>query len=63
MAAAPRRRSVTHTIPERSDEVPNRTRRGSREGSRGGRPSAFGKQVYMDRNVLERCSAGLLRSW
>ncbi|WP_405875614.1 IS5 family transposase [Streptomyces xanthophaeus] len=54
-----RRRSVTHTIPERSDEVPNRTRR----GSRGGRPPAFGKQVYMDRNVLERCSAGLLRSW
>ncbi|MFE3627206.1 IS5 family transposase [Streptomyces goshikiensis] len=53
-----RRRGITHTIPERSDQVRNRTRR----GSRGGRPPAFDKQVYKHRNVVERCF-NRLKQW
>lgn len=53
-----RRRGITHTIPERSDQVRNRTRR----GSRGGRPPAFNKQVYKHRNVVERCF-NRLKQW
>jgi transposase len=37
-------------IPERADEQPNRTGR----GSRGGRPPAFDKTAYRDRNTVER---------
>jgi transposase len=46
-----RRRGVGHTIPERSDQIRNRLRR----GHRGGRPPAFHKQLYKRRNVVERC--------
>ncbi|MFH8346300.1 IS5 family transposase [Streptomyces sp. NPDC018045] len=42
---------IGHTIPQRSDQIRNRLRR----GSRGGRPLAFGQQIYTWRNVVERC--------
>lgn len=46
-----RRRRVAAIIPERTDQVANRLRR----GSRGGRPPGFDKQAYKGRNVVERC--------
>ncbi|WUC24753.1 IS5 family transposase [Streptomyces sp. NBC_00562] len=46
-----RRRGIAHTIPERADQKRNRARR----GSRGGRPPRFDKQLYKQRNVVERC--------
>ncbi|MFD6953394.1 IS5 family transposase [Nocardiopsis sp. NPDC060348] len=46
-----RRRGIPHTIPERADQVRNRSRR----GSRGGRPPAFDREAYTHRNVVERC--------
>lgn len=45
-----RRRGISHTIPERADQIRNRLRRGSRDG----RPPAFDKQLYKRRNVVER---------
>jgi transposase len=45
------RREISHTIPERADQVAGRARR----GSRGGRPPVFDPQVYKRRNVVERC--------
>jgi transposase len=53
-----RGRGVGHTIPERSDQFRNRPRR----GSRGGRPPAFDKQFYKQRNVVERCF-NRLKQW
>ncbi|MGA5411229.1 IS5 family transposase [Streptomyces lavendulocolor] len=50
-----RRRGIVATIPERRDQVANRLRR----GTRGGRPPAFDKEIYRDRNVVERCFARL----
>ncbi len=50
-----RRRGIIATIPERRDQAANR-RRG---GSLGGRPPAFGRVAYRDRNVVERCFARL----
>ncbi|EFL14709.1 LOW QUALITY PROTEIN: transposase, partial [Streptomyces sp. C] len=50
-----RRRGIVVTIPERRDQVANRRRR----GRLGGRPPAFDKEVYRDRNVVERCFARL----
>ncbi|MEU4776549.1 transposase [Micromonospora sp. NPDC023633] len=41
---------IGHTIPERADQQANRRR----QGSHGGRPSAFDKQRYKRRNVVER---------
>ncbi|MBD0691083.1 hypothetical protein BG452_33570 [Streptomyces sp. CBMA123] len=38
-------------MPERRDQEANRRRR----GRLGGRPPAFDKVVYRDRNVVERC--------
>lgn len=46
-----RRRGIGHTIPERTDQQANRTRR----GQRGGRPPVFDRQVYRRRNVVKRC--------
>ncbi|WP_405670197.1 IS5 family transposase [Streptomyces sp. NBC_00055] len=46
-----RRRGIPHTIPERSDQKANRRNR----GRHGGRPPAFNKQLYRNRNVVERC--------
>ncbi|GIG79622.1 IS5 family transposase [Planotetraspora kaengkrachanensis] len=46
-----RRRGISHTIPERADQIANRRNR----GSRGGRRPAFDRDVYKRRNVVERC--------
>lgn len=51
-----RRRGIAITIPERRDQAANRRRR---RGRLGGRPPAFDKKVYRDRNVVERCFARL----
>ena len=53
-----RHRGISHTIPERADQVRNRLRR----GCRGGRPPAFDKQLYKRRNVVERCF-NRLKQW
>jgi transposase len=45
-----RRRRIEVVIPERSDQIANRRRR----GRRGGRPPGFDRQVYKRRNVIER---------
>ncbi|MFI6575196.1 IS5 family transposase [Nocardiopsis sp. NPDC050513] len=50
-----RRRGIAATIPERRDQVANRRRR----GRFGGRPPAFDREIYRDRNVVERCFARL----
>ncbi|MEV6961056.1 transposase, partial [Streptomyces sp. NPDC051207] len=46
-----RRRTIRHTIAERSDHVRNPLRR----ASHGGHPPAFDRRVYKRRNVIERC--------
>jgi transposase len=53
-----RRRGIAHTIPERADQIARR----AAKGSRGGRPPAFDKQVYRQRNVVERCF-NRLKQW
>jgi transposase len=53
-----RRRGIAHTIPEKKDPKANRHRR----GSAGGRPPAFDKERYKDRNVVERCF-NRLKQW
>lgn len=45
-----RRRGIRHVIPEKSDHRAARLRR----GPHGGRPPAFDKERYKDRNVVER---------
>src|SRR5690606_12129014 len=50
--------TIRHAIPERSEPVRSRIRR----GSQGGRPPAFDKQVYKRRNVVERCF-NRLKQW
>lgn len=45
-----RRRRITATIPEPTDQAKNRTRR----GRRGGRPPGFDPERYRQRNVVER---------
>jgi transposase len=44
-----RRRGITAVIPERKDQLANR----KRKGSRGGRPPAFDRQTYKQRNLVE----------
>lgn len=51
-------RSVAVTIPERADQLANRTRR----GRAGGRPCAFDKDAYKGRNVVER-AFNRLKQW
>ncbi len=46
-----RGRGISHTIPERADQIAGRKRR----GSNGGRPPAFDRDIYRRRNVIERC--------
>lgn len=46
-----RRRGISHTIPERADQIANRRHR----GTSGGRPPVFDRDVYRRRNVVERC--------
>ena len=48
---APRRRRIRHTIPERADQIARR----AAKGSTGGRPPTFDRDVYRQRNVVERC--------
>lgn len=50
-----RRRGIVATIPKRRDQMANRRRR----GTHGGRPPAFDKDIYRNRNVVERCFARL----
>lgn len=45
-----RARSIKAVIPERSDQVANR----QRKGSAGGRPPSFDTEDYKGRNVVER---------
>jgi transposase len=49
---------IKTTIPDRSDQQNNRTRK----GSAGGRPPAFDAQMYKRRNVVER-SFNRLKQW
>jgi transposase len=51
-------RGIKVTIPERSDQVAGRARR----GSKGGRPRSFDKEAYKGRNVVERCFSRL-KQW
>jgi len=46
-----RRRGITATIPEKTDQIRHRANR----GSRGGRPPAFDTERYKQRNTAERC--------
>ncbi|MBL1121164.1 IS5 family transposase [Streptomyces sp. 110] len=46
-----RKRGIAHTIPEKTDQRRHRYNR----GNRGGRPPAFDRQIYRQRNLVERC--------
>lgn len=46
-----RKRGIGHTIPEKTDQHRHRHNR----GSRGGRPPTFDRQIYRQRNIVERC--------
>lgn len=51
-------RGIKVTIPERSDQIAGRDRR----GSKGGRPRSFDKDAYKGRNVVELCF-NRLKQW
>jgi len=53
-----RRRRIVAVIPEPSDQVAHRKRR----GSRGGRPPAFDTEDYKRRNVIER-NFNVVKQW
>ena len=53
-----RSRRITHTIPERSDQVKHR----QSQGSGGGRPPHFDPHLYAQRNTVERCF-GRFKQW
>ncbi|MFD3480510.1 IS5 family transposase [Streptomyces sp. NPDC058695] len=53
-----RRRGVRAVIPQPADQVANRERR----GRRGGRPPAFDREAYKQRNTVERCF-NRLKQW
>ena len=53
-----RARGITAVIPEPSDQIAHRKRR----GSRGGRPVAFDSEDYKSRNVVER-AFNHLKNW
>jgi putative transposase len=53
-----RRRRIVAVIPEPSDQVAHRKRR----GSRGGRPPAFDAEDYKRRNVIER-NFNVIKQW
>jgi len=46
-----RRRGISFTCPERSDQIARRRAK----GTAGGRPPTFDKDIYKQRNVVERC--------
>ena len=56
--AALRRRGIPCNIPERRDQIARRAAR----GSRGGRPPAFSREDYKQRNIVER-AFGRLKQW
>jgi putative transposase len=45
-----RARKISHTIPERRDQIARR----QANGSRGGRPPGFDPDIYRERNTVER---------
>lgn len=49
-----RERRIVAVIPEPADQQGHRKRRGGRGGARGGRPPAFDRADYRNRNVVER---------
>ncbi len=53
-----RRRGIRVVIPEKSDQITHRTKK----GSRGGRPPNFDVELYRDRNVVER-AFNRLKGW
>jgi transposase len=53
-----RRRGITAVIPQPSDQIAHRKRR----GSRGGRPPAFDAADYKGRNVIER-GFNVVKQW
>lgn len=53
-----RTRRISHTIPERSDQIARR----KAKGSAGGRPPSFDPQTYCHRNTVER-SFNRLKQW
>jgi putative transposase len=53
-----RRRGIVAVIPEPSDQIANRQRR----GARGGRPPAFDAEDYKRRNVVER-NFNVVKQW
>lgn len=53
-----RRRGINAVIPEKSDQIASRKRR----GSKGGRPPGLDKDAYKNRNVVER-SFALAKQW
>jgi transposase len=53
-----RRLRIPHTIPERSDQLDYRKRR----GRRGGRPPGFDSAIYRERNTVER-GFNRLKQW
>jgi transposase len=50
-----RKRGITAVIPVKEDQKNNRRAR----GSAGGRPPAFDRERYKDRNTVERCFSKL----
>jgi transposase len=53
-----RQRKIRAVIPQPADQAANRKRR----GSRGGRPPAFDRRAYKQRNTVERC-INKLKQW
>jgi len=53
-----RNRQIAAVIPQPSDQIGHRLRR----GSRGGRPISYDRETYRNRNVIERRFAGL-KQW
>lgn len=53
-----RNRGIQAVIPERSDQIANRKRR----GHKGGRPVDLDKEAYKRRNVVER-SFNVIKQW
>ncbi|MEE1753031.1 IS5 family transposase [Streptomyces sp. SP18CS02] len=53
-----RRRGIRAVVPQPSDQIGHRLRR----GSRGGRPPGFDREAYKQRNTVERC-INRLKQW
>ncbi len=57
-----RKRGIRAVIPVPADQQGHRLRRGSRGGSRGGRPPVFDRETHRQRNTVERC-INRLKQW